>query len=80
MTKKSCHIWHFLKDGKSKNLTFVSTFWEKIFECAISLTGRREKVATSSNFFAKVEQDNCRADTLAAVGCRLVDNFFLKAC
>lgn len=76
MTKKSCHIWHFLKDGKSKNLTFVSTFWEKIFECVISLTGRREKVATSSNFFAKVKQDNCRADTLAAVGCRLVDNFF----
>lgn len=32
----------------------------------------REKVATSSNFFAKVKQDNCRAETLAAVDCRLV--------
>lgn len=38
----------------------------------------REKVATSSNFFAKVEQDNCRADTLAAGGCRLVGKWVAR--
>lgn len=50
----------------------MSTFRDKVFERAISLTGWREKVAISSNFFAKIERDNCRVDTLAVAACQVV--------
>lgn len=55
-----------------KNLTFMSTFRERSSVVCNYFDRSAKKVAISSNFIAKVGQDNCRTDIMAADGCHLV--------